>query len=57
MFPKTTKDKEEMERKLFFSAGGSLMYVMVYTRLDVVAQVVGVVIGSWPILGSSIGLL
>lgn len=57
MFPKTAKDEEEMERKLFFSAGGSLMYVMVYTRLDVVAQVVGVVIGSWPILGSSIGLL
>jgi hypothetical protein len=40
-FPKKHKEEEEMSRVPFASEVGSLMYAMVYTRLDI-AYAVGV---------------
>ena len=39
--PKTQEEEEDMSRVPYASAVGSLMYAMVYTRLDI-AHVVGV---------------
>ena len=41
--PKTQEEEEDMSRVPYASAVGSLMYAMVYTRLDI-AHAVGVLI-------------